>query len=129
MGLKGTTILVVEADPASNRLIATVLALAGATVEGVGSAEDAVRRLATLRPDAIVVDLVLPGAGGLALVHVVKSTPATKDVVCIALTAANANARDTEQAAMMAGCAAQVRKPIDTDTFAGFIARQLGGRS
>lgn len=126
MGLKGTTILVVEADPASNRLIATVLALGGAKVEGVGSAEEAVRRLATLKPDAIVVDLVLPGAGGLALVHVVKSNPATKDVVCIALTAAHAS--ETEQAAMMAGCAAQVRKPIDTDTFAGVVARQLGGR-
>lgn len=123
--LEAARVLVVEGDRASNRLVSTVLELAGAAVTSAKDGPEAELRLGTSRFDAVVLDLVLPCASGVDLARAIRSAPATKHVVCIALT--TSTDRALERDAMEAGCAAFVRKPIDTETFAMTIARQLGG--
>jgi len=125
--LQGATILVVEADDANNRLVSTVLALAGARTRSAHTAEEAEALLSRWVPDAMVIDVVLPGFDGVALISSVKSRPATRGVVCIAVSALNG--QETERAAMQAGSAAYTRMPIDTETFAALVARQLGGKT
>lgn len=125
--LHGATILIVEADDANSRLLSTVLALAGARIRSAHTAEEAEALLSRWLPDAMVIDVVLPGLDGVGLISRVKSTPATRGIVCIAVSALNG--RESERAAMEAGGAAYTRMPIDTETFAALVARQLGGKT
>jgi two-component system cell cycle response regulator len=120
-------VLVVEDDAASRKLEAVVLTDAGALVTAVESAEEAAIALSRQRPDVIVLDLVLPRMGGLVFVELLKSDPANRDVVVIAVS--SLNGPDAERVALRAGCAAYLRKPIDTETFAAAVAKHLGHKS
>lgn len=117
--------LLVEDDAASRKLEAVLLTEAGALVTAVESAEEAITVLARRKPDVVVVDLILPRMGGLVLVEQLKTDPATKDIVVVAVTSLNGG--DAERVALRAGCAAYLKKPIDTQTFAATVASHLGG--
>ena len=67
MTMQGATILMVEDDPEISRLVAEVLRKEGFEIEisETGEAMDAVLR--RLRPDLIVLDLMLPGEDGLSI--------------------------------------------------------------
>jgi two-component system, cell cycle response regulator DivK len=121
--LDGVAVLVVEDHPESGRMIAAMLEAAGAVVKVVGSAEDAVDVVDVFRPRILVVDLVLPGVSGAALVRSLKANMKTSKIVCVAVTVQTGY--DDERAAMDAGCVEYVRKPIDTDTFAAVLAGHL----
>jgi len=95
----------------------------GATVEAVDSAEAASELVTTFAPHVVVVDVVLPGASGFSLVASLKSNPSTQGIVCIAVSAVNGP--EIAKTARTLGCAAYVRKPIDTTTFPELIASQL----
>jgi len=123
--LEGVSVLVVEDHAASARMIAALLAAAGAQVELAESVAAAQELLDRVLPRVLVVDLVLAETGGLALVSALKANPTTRDIVCIAMTVLNGG--DCERAAYDAGCAAYVRKPVDVDTFANLLAKHLEG--
>jgi two-component system cell cycle response regulator len=101
-----------------------LLTVAGADVTGVPSAEDALAAIAAQPPQAMVVDLVLPRMGGLALIDELRRRPETRDVVVVAVT--SMGGREVERVVRASGCAAYVRKPIDTETFVATIAACLG---
>ncbi|MBS2018885.1 MAG: response regulator [Deltaproteobacteria bacterium] len=124
--LETVRVLVVEGDRASNRLVSIVLELGGAMVVSAKSGDEAENHLCMTRFDVVVLDLVLPCASGLDLASAITSSSATSHVVCIALT--TTADRDLEHAARRAGCAAIVRKPIDTETFAETVAAHLRGK-
>jgi DNA-binding NtrC family response regulator len=56
------------------------LRLAGYDVCEVGNGEDALARLDDLRPDAVVLDIRLPGIDGLAVLAHIRSSDALADV-------------------------------------------------
>jgi CheY-like chemotaxis protein len=116
-------ILVVEDHPASGRLFAAVLTAAGAVVHTVSSASAAVAVLGELRPRVILVDIFLADSNGLALVKMLKADVRTRSIVCIAITVLNGI--DLERAALDAGCAALVRKPIDVESLPTLIKSHL----
>jgi two-component system phosphate regulon response regulator OmpR len=66
-------ILVVDDDPALRELLTTYLAANGYTVAAVGDGAAMRAALAGGLPDAIVLDLMLPGEDGLALTRVVRA--------------------------------------------------------
>jgi two-component system phosphate regulon response regulator OmpR len=66
-------ILVVDDDPALRELLTTYLAANGFTVEAVGDGAAMRAALAGGLPDAIVLDLMLPGEDGLALTRAVRT--------------------------------------------------------
>jgi len=76
-----------------------------------------------LRPDVIVLDLILPLMSGLLLAQQLKENPATRDIVLIAITAFNG--RKTERIAFQAGFSAYLRKPIDPISFVGIVSSTL----
>jgi CheY-like chemotaxis protein len=118
--------LVVEDDAANRKLAMLLLSTAGADVAGVSSAEEALTALAALPPQAVIVDLVLPRMGGLALIEELRRSPATRDIAVVVVTAMGG--REVERVVRASGCVAYVRKPIDTETFVATIAACLGGK-
>lgn len=66
-------ILVVDDDPALRELLTTYLAANGFAVEAVGDGAAMRTALAGGLPDAIVLDLMLPGEDGLALTRAVRT--------------------------------------------------------
>lgn len=107
--------LIVEDDGPSAKLLTIVLRGEGCAVRVMPSAEAALGALASFQPRVIVIDLVLPLMSGLLLAQTLKASPATKDILLVAVTAFNGSA--AERMALDAGFAAYVQKPIDPLTF------------
>jgi two-component system cell cycle response regulator DivK len=109
-------VLLVEDDPIHLKLADAVLTAEGHQVRSVNTAEKATTLIEAEPPDAIVVDLSLPGIDGLTFARKIKQNPATQDVVLIAVTAYPM--RWSEKEALKAGCAIYLVKPIDINELA-----------
>ncbi len=122
------SILVVEDTPVNMKVVRVLLSRHGFDVHTAGTAEEALEVLERFRPELILTDLQLPGMSGLDLTRKLKSDPATRDIIVLALTAF-AMKKD-EQRAYDAGCDGYITKPIDTRTLPGVIQNYLRrGRS
>ncbi|MBM4188853.1 MAG: response regulator [Gemmatimonadetes bacterium] len=80
-------ILVVDDEPDITALVAYHLAKAGYRVTTASNGSDALKAAAEQRPDAIVLDLMLPGLSGLDVLQALRKNDQTKDVGVILLTA------------------------------------------
>lgn len=74
----GPQILVIEDDLATQILIRDVLECRGYGCITVGSAEEALRLLESLKPALILLDINLPGMDGVTAARHLKNTPATQ---------------------------------------------------
>jgi len=125
--LDGVPVLVVEDDEASRKLTVLLLEQEGAEVRTASSGEQALDVLRTFRPRAVILDLILPGMGGLALVKAARADPRMADVAFLAVSAASGP--ESQRATLAAGCAGYFEKPIDVEDFAALVARHLGVKS
>ncbi len=117
-------VLVVEDYDDAREMYAVYLEFAGFRVSQAANGLDAVERAVAERPDAIVMDLALPGIDGWEATRRIKSHPATAGVPVMALTGHvlpvhAAAARD-------AGCDAFVVKPCTPDVLVDELRRLLG---
>ena len=81
------TILVVDDDPNIVRLVRSYLEQSGFRVETVGDGDAALQAIHSLRPDLIVLDLMLPGRDGLSVTQFVRSDPVLAGTPILMLTA------------------------------------------
>src|SRR6202041_540165 len=79
------------------------------------TAELGVELAKSRRPDAIIMDINLPGMSGLDALRALRSLPETKGIPVIALTAA-ASERD-RKSGMEAGFYQYLTKPVKVDEF------------
>jgi len=80
-------VLVVEDDKDIADLIAHYLQRAGHVVDTVGSGTLVMPRVASARPDLIVLDVMLPGMDGMQVCGALRQEPATAAIPIIMLTA------------------------------------------
>ena len=80
-------ILVVDDDPALRDLLAEYLSVNGLAVETVGDGAAMRRALARGLPDAIVLDLMLPGEDGLSLARQLRGEPTSAALPILMLSA------------------------------------------
>ncbi|MBU0751306.1 MAG: response regulator [Gammaproteobacteria bacterium] len=80
-------ILVVDDDPGLRDLLAEYLGVNGLTVEAVGDGAAMRESLASGLPDAIVLDLMLPGEDGLNLARQLRGDPASAALPILMLSA------------------------------------------
>jgi len=80
-------ILIVEDEPDMNNLLADVLRAYGFEPVQAADAESALRLIAERHPDAILLDLMLPGMSGLELCRLLKSARSTRLIPIVILTA------------------------------------------
>lgn len=103
-------VLVVDDEPAIRRLLRQTLERAGHDVIDAADARTALAAVAQDAPDAVLLDLGLPGRDGLELVPVIARTPGIALLVV--------SARDTTEdkvAALDLGADDYVTKPFDSE--------------
>lgn len=123
--MPGDAILIVDDNATNLKLARVLLASEGYEVRTAEDAPQALAALTDFHPRLILMDIQLPGTDGLALTRQLKSAPATREIIVIALTA-YAMKGDAERA-LAAGCDGYVSKPIDTRTLPVLIASHLAG--
>jgi two-component system response regulator MtrA len=103
------TILVVEDDSALREFLCTALA-DEFEVAGAVSGEEAVDLARRLRPDVVLLDVMLPGLSGLDVVRVIRADPSLRDTPVLVMTAfSEIDAGDAEAA----GASRFLAKPFD----------------
>jgi two-component system, chemotaxis family, response regulator PixH len=105
------TILVVEDTASQAQIITGTLNNAGFTTILAGSSEEARTTIEQRRPDAIIMDVVLPGASGFELCRELKDNPSTKDIPVVLC-----STKDSEMDkfwGMKQGASSYITKPID----------------
>ena len=85
--MAGETVLVVEDEEDILELLRYNLNREGYRVIGAGSGEEALSRAVSDSPDLVVLDLMLPGTGGLDVCRSLKSNPLTRCIPVVILTA------------------------------------------
>ena len=123
--MSGEAILIVDDNPANLKLARVLLTGEGFEIRTAADAQEALAVLEGFRPRMILMDLQLPGMDGFELTRQLKSLPAYRDVVILALTAYAM--KGDEEKARAAGCDGYISKPIDTRTLPGVIAAYLTG--
>lgn len=121
--MPGEPALIVEDNAASLKLLHFLLARQGYDVRTAADAEEALMLLQDWQPRVILLDLQMPGMGGLELTRRLKADPSRKGIVIVAVTAAAMKGDD--RTALVAGCDAYVSKPIDTRTLPILVAELL----
>ncbi|GAA2611046.1 response regulator [Paractinoplanes durhamensis] len=103
-----TTVLVIDDSMTFREQLRELLEAEGYTVLTAPSGEEGLRTAADRRPQAIIVDGVMPGIDGATVIRRVRLDPALRDIPCILMTAAEDYA--TELQMLDAGADAFVRK-------------------
>ncbi len=86
------TVLVVDDEEDILELVEYNLSKEGFTVVGVATGEDALAAARTKLPDAVVLDLMLPGVDGLEVCRRMKSDPKLRHIPIVMLTAKGSEA-------------------------------------
>ena len=113
----GILILVAERDPFAASYVDYFLRTEGYRVELVSDAEEAERRFAQLAPQLVIVELLLSGGLGGALIEKLKQSPAL--VVAVSPLAAG-------EVSAALGADAFLQKPIDPMTLLSTVRDLLG---
>ncbi len=120
-----TTLLVVDDDQASCRLLAAIFSLEGIEVHATHDGEAALARFATLRPDAVLLDLQLPDMDGLAVLARLRvASPQTPVVMLTADREVKTAVR-----AIQEGAFDYLAKPIHHDEIVLVVRRALERRA
>jgi len=116
-------VLVVDDEPSLAELLASVLRYEGWAIRTAGDGTSAVRTAREFRPDAVVLDIMLPDFDGLEVLRRMRAVAETKLLPVVVLTASRQD-EDLIRCYSL-GANAYLRKPVD---FAEFTeaAKALG---
>jgi two-component system, OmpR family, KDP operon response regulator KdpE len=115
--LSAGRILVVDDEPQIRRIMRTALTGAGYEVDDAKSGEEALEKVRGFHPDLVLLDMNMPGMGGLAACRDIRANPGVNlgvnlGIAIIMLTVRNAEA--DKVAALDAGADDFVTKPFST---------------
>jgi two-component system, NtrC family, sensor kinase len=110
---RGPTVLIIDDSPTARDVVRRALEQGGYDVLEAASGEEGLRVAASLRPDAVIVDFMLPGIDGGAVIRSLRLDAAMRSIPCLLLTAETD--RGTELRALDAGADAFLRKEDDAD--------------
>ncbi len=106
-------VLYVEDEPSHVRLAQRILELQGIEVLAASDGPGALHSLSARRPDLLLVDLGIPGRGGLALIRTIREQEALRDLPIVAVSASTA--RGEARQSLAAGADAFLEKPYTID--------------
>jgi twitching motility two-component system response regulator PilH len=119
------TVMVVDDSATDRHVLTEMLASGGYAVIAVESAEQAQQRIVGERPDAILMDIVMPGMNGFEATRALTRSDATRDIPVIVCTSKNQSSDYIW--ALRQGARAVVVKPVQRDELLQTMARITGG--
>jgi len=118
-----TSVLVIDDSQTFREQLRSALAIAGYQVSAAASGEEGLRMAFAMRPNAIVVDGILPGIDGVTVVRRIRHDAVLRRTLCLLLTASEL--REDEAGALDAGADAFVRKTEDVSVILARLAAML----
>jgi PAS domain S-box-containing protein len=115
--------LVVDDDPSARMLIAEVVQSLQCQTKAAASGEEALAILANETPDAVVLDLIMPGMHGIQVIEKMRSVPRLSKVPVIVLTAKDITPADSS--AIQEHAQAFIRKAPDWQRQLSYCLRKL----
>ena len=120
-------LLVVDDEEATRLLLAGMLSQGlDAEVQLAGTCEQALRFASTSVYDAILLDLLMPGIGGLGVLQAIRQSPANAATPVIVVT--QVADKTTLERCLAAGANAVHRKPVDRTKLLAIVREQLAAR-
>jgi signal transduction histidine kinase/CheY-like chemotaxis protein len=111
-------ILVVEDDPAASSLLKTYLDGAGYRTTVVGSGEEAIARVRVVRPDALLLDVILPGMDGWAVLRTLKEDEDLRHIPVVMVSVV-----EERDVGIALGAVDYFVKPIDRQALLAWLTR------
>jgi signal transduction histidine kinase/CheY-like chemotaxis protein len=112
------TVLVIDDEPAVRDLMQRFLGKEGFRVVTAASGEEGLRRAREIRPDAITLDVMMPGLDGWAVLSALKADTDLADIPVVMLTIV-----DDKNLGYALGASDYLTKPIDRDRLAAVLGR------
>jgi PAS domain S-box-containing protein len=116
-----SVVLVIDDDPRVQDLMRRSLAREGFRVEAASNGEEGLRMARQLRPEAITLDVMMPGMDGWAVLAALKKDPQLADIPVVMLTIV-----DDQNVGYGLGAAEYLTKPVDRDRLAGLLKKYAG---
>ena len=117
-------LLLVDDDPGLRALLRATLDAVDVEVDDAEDVPTALAAIGQQRPDAIVLDVNLPGMDGLAFCRQLKSERETKEIPIVVLSGSDGG---TAEAALEAGAESFLRKPFSPLELLAVVERLAGG--
>ncbi|MCE7947618.1 MAG: ammonium transporter [Chloroflexi bacterium CFX4] len=112
------TVLVVDDDPTVRDLLARHLTREGFRVETATDGTDGLLKAKALRPDAITLDVLMPGTDGWTVLAALKSDPDLSDIPVVMMTIT-----DNQSMGFALGASDYLTKPIDRRRLTALLKR------
>src|SRR4026208_561544 len=116
--MEGTPVLVVDDDADTRQVLKRFLNRKGFPVECASSGEEGLRLARELHPMAIILDVMMPGMDGWAVLSTLKSEEAAKDIPVVMLTIV-----DDKNLGYALGATDYLIKPVDRDRLMEILAK------
>lgn len=110
--------LVIDDDPAARELLARMLVRDGFRVRVAASGEEGLELARAERPDAITLDVLMPGMDGWGVLQALKADPELRDIPVVMVTLT-----DERSLGFALGAAAYLTKPIERTELSAVLAR------
>ena len=104
-------ILIVDDSPTETHILTSILEKNGFQVSAVANAQDVVKNVQAIMPDAVLMDVVMPGVSGFQATRKLSKDPDTKAIPVILVTTKD---QDTDRIwGMRQGARDYIVKPVD----------------
>lgn len=124
--LENTRIIVVDDDVDGGEMLGELLRAVGATVEIARSAAQALERIRTFRPDALVSDISLPDKDGFTFIRELRATGSEEGGWIPAIAISGHSEPEIARDAILAGFQLYIPKPIDASDLIARLGRLVG---
>jgi signal transduction histidine kinase/CheY-like chemotaxis protein len=122
----GRSVLVVDDEEAVRRLVVETLAGYGLELREAADGEGALESIRADKPDAVVLDLLMPGLDGFAVLEQLQASSETRSIAVVVLTAKQLDAR--ERRWLASGARAVLEKSeYSAQELRGLVVKALGG--
>src|SRR5947209_5271035 len=118
VGMQGKPVLVVDDDADTRQVLKRFLNRKGFPVECASSGEEGLRLARQLRPMAIILDVMMPGMDGWAVLSTLKSEPEVRNIPVVMLTIV-----DDKNLGYALGATDYMIKPVDRDRLTEILAK------
>ncbi|MFZ0796685.1 MAG: sigma-54 dependent transcriptional regulator [Terriglobales bacterium] len=123
--MKPPSLLLVDDDTAFRQVMAGELSRLGYEVDAVGTGEEAIQRIAAAEPEVVLLDLRLPGVGGLETLKAIQGAAPAVEVIMLT----GHGSIDTAIESIRIGASDYVVKPCPLDELHIRIQRAIERRS